>query len=270
MNNHKEAGIMSTLSFAGDMARLQRAFAETHDSAVRRCIVLEMLSLRTGERILELGCGGGYYTREVAQFVGPTGRVCAIDISPDQIAAAQARCAECAWVECHEADIAVPPYGNAEFDVVFAVQALEYLADLDGALGNIRRMLRPGGRLIVVATDWSSAVWHSENALRMQRVLAAWAPHTPYRDLPSILAARLRRMGLRPLRQTPLPILNNSYNPGSFSYWVAQIIRLFVVSRQSVTEGEAAEWLDEFAKLEENGAYFFCITPILTEAVNVV
>ena len=35
-------------------------------------------------------------------------------------------------------------------------------------------------------------------------------------------------------------------------------------------EEEAAEWFDELAKLEENGAYFFCITPVLTEAVRVV
>lgn len=123
---------------------------------------------------------------------------------------------------------------------------------------------------MVVATDCSSAVWHSENAPRMQRVLAAWAPHTPCRDLSGILAARLRRAGIQPLRQTPVAILNTSYNPASSSYWVAQIIRLFVVDRQSVTEEEAAEWFGEFAKLEENGAYFFCITPVLTEAVNVV
>src|SRR5262249_42388156 len=245
-------GIMSTLSFAGEMARLQRAFSESHDAVVRRSIVLDALNLRTGERVLELGCGGGYYTHAAAQFVGPTGRVCAIDVSPDQIAAAQARCAEFAWVECREADIGAPPYGNDEFDVVFAVQVLEYLSELDGALRHIHRILRPGGRLIVVATNWSSAVWHSENAPRMQRVLAAWAPHTPCRDLPGILAARLRRAGIQPLRQTPIAILNTSYNPASFSYWVAHIIRRFVVSRQLVTEGVAAEWLDELSKLSEN------------------
>jgi ubiquinone/menaquinone biosynthesis C-methylase UbiE len=74
-------GIMRTLSFAGDMARLQRAFTESHDAVVRRGIVLKTLNLRTGERVLELGCGGGYYTHDAARFVGPTGRVCAIDIS---------------------------------------------------------------------------------------------------------------------------------------------------------------------------------------------
>jgi len=53
---------MSTLSFAGDMARLQQAIAESHDLVVRRGTVLEGVNLRTGEQVLELGCGGGYYT----------------------------------------------------------------------------------------------------------------------------------------------------------------------------------------------------------------
>jgi arsenite methyltransferase len=260
---------MSSLSFTGDMARLQQAIAESHDLVVRRNTILQALDLRTGERVLEVGCGGGYYAHEAARFVGPTGRVCAIDISPDQIAAAQQRCAELGLVECRNADIAAPPYGNAEFDAVFAVQVLEYLADLDGALRHIHRMLRPGGRLVVVATDWSSAVWHSENAPRMQRVLAAWAPHTPCQNLPAILAARLRRAGMQPLGQTAIPILNTSYNPASYSYWVAQVVRPFVVSRQVVSDEEAAEWLDEFAKLEQKGAYFFSLTPVLTEAVKV-
>jgi ubiquinone/menaquinone biosynthesis C-methylase UbiE len=259
---------MSTLAFTGDMARLQRAIAESHDLVARRNTVLGALNLRTGERVLELGCGGGYYAQQAAQFVGPTGRVCAIDISPDQVAAAQARCAELAWVECREADIATLPFGDAEFDAVFAVQSLEYLSDLDAGLRQIHRMLRPGGRLIVVATDWSSAVWYSEDAPRMQRVLSAFAPHIPCTDLPAILGARLRRAGIQPLRQTAIPILNTSYNPASFSYWVARVIRPFVVGRQSLAEEEAAEWFDEFAKLEETGAYFFCITPVLTEAVK--
>jgi hypothetical protein len=129
--------------------------------------------------------------------------------------------------------------------------------------------VRPGGRLVVVATDWSSAVWHSENASRMRRMLTAWAPHTPCRNLPAILAARLRRAGIQPLRQTAIPILNSTYNPASFTYWVARAIRPFVVGRQTVTDEEAAQWLDEFAGLEEAGAYFFSLTPVLTEAVKV-
>lgn len=116
---------MSGLASTGEMARLQQAIAESHDLVIRRGTVLEALNLRTGERVLELGCGGGYFAREAAQFVGATGRVCAIDISPGQIAAAQARCADLARVECGTADIAATPYADGEFDAVFAVQVLE-------------------------------------------------------------------------------------------------------------------------------------------------
>jgi len=118
---------MSTLSFAGDMARLQQATAESHDNTARRVTVLSALNLRTGERVLEVGCGGGHYTYEIARLVGPTGRVCAIDISRDQIAAAQERCTEFGWVECRDADIASPPYGDAQFDAVLAVQCSNIL-----------------------------------------------------------------------------------------------------------------------------------------------
>ena len=260
---------MSTTSFTGEIARLQRANAESHDNVVRQSKVLAALNLRTRERVLEVGCGGGYYTSDAARFVGPTGRVCAIDISPDQVMAAQQRCAEFAWVECRNADIASAPYGDAQFDAVFAVQVLEYVADLDAGLSQIHRILRPGGRLVAVATDWSSAVWHSEHAPRMKRVLTAWEPHKPCLNLPSILAARLRRVGMQPLRQIPIPVLNTSYNPASASYWIARSIRSSVVGRDNVTEEEAAEWFDEFAKLEESGAYFFSLTPVLTEAVKV-
>ena len=99
-------------SFSGDLARLQQATAQSQDNIVRRSKVLAALNLRTGERVLEVGCGGGYYTSQVARFVGPNGRVCAIDISLDQVTAAQQRCAEFAWVECRTADIASAPYGN--------------------------------------------------------------------------------------------------------------------------------------------------------------
>src|SRR5260370_4603196 len=182
-------GTMNALSFTGERAQREQAITETQDIAVRRRAVLEALSLRTGERVLELGCGGGYLAREAAKFVGATGQVSAVDISPDQIVAAQARCADLAWVECRIADIAALPYADGAFNAVIAVQSLEYLPDLDAGLRQIHRVLRPGGRLIVVATDWSSAVWHSENVARMQRVLTAWAPHTPSRHLPTLLAA---------------------------------------------------------------------------------
>ena len=151
---------MNTLSFTGEMARLQQAIAESHDLVVCRGTVLEALNLRTSERVLEVGCGGGYLTYEAARFVFPTGGLRdRHQPRPDRGSTTARR--RVRLVECRTADIASPPYGDAEFDAVFAVQVLEYITDLDAALRQIHRMLRPGGGLVIVATDWSSAVWHS-------------------------------------------------------------------------------------------------------------
>jgi arsenite methyltransferase len=91
---------MSNIVFDDEMGRIQRALAQSHDLVVRRNTVIETLNRRSGEKVLELGCGGGFYAFEAAQFVGPTGHVSAIDISADQIAAARERCASFAWVQC--------------------------------------------------------------------------------------------------------------------------------------------------------------------------
>lgn len=56
---------MSGLAFTGDIARLQQAIAESYDLVTRRNTVLGALNLRTGERVLELGCGGGLRSRRI-------------------------------------------------------------------------------------------------------------------------------------------------------------------------------------------------------------
>jgi hypothetical protein len=91
----------------------------------------------------------------------------------------------------------------------------------------------------------------------MQRVLTAWVAHSPTPNLPSILGVQLRQAGLEPL--------NRSYHGHSLSYWVARLIQAFVVGRQVITAVAAEAWLQEFDDLEQQGAYFFCSMPILTD-----
>ena len=62
-------------------------------------------------------------------------------------------------------------------------------------------MLRPGGRLLVLDTDWDSIVWHSSDRERMERVLAAWNEHLADPYLPRRLPGLLRAAGLEPTDQ---------------------------------------------------------------------
>jgi arsenite methyltransferase len=261
---------MANLAFDDETGRLQRALAQCADIMVRRNAVLNALNLRTGEGVLEVGCGGWPYAYEIAQFVGPNGRVAAIDISADQVAAARERCAAFPWVECRVADTTDLPYGDREFDAACAVQIVEYVRDVEKALREIYRILRPGGRFICLATNWSSIVWHSEEAPRMRKVLNAFLSHAPHPDLPAILGAALRRVGFQPTVQRAVPIVNMSFTGNSFSTFLAKMIATYVVSCGALTPQVAEEWLDEFTQLDEQSEYFFSSTPILTEAIRIM
>lgn len=257
------------MQFSDNIGQIQRALARCHDMVVRRSTFMDALSLHTGERVLEIGCGGGFYAYEAAKCVGSTGRVCAIEISEEQIQAAKEYCAEYAWVEYQMADAVNLPFEGAEFDAVYCTQVLEYVPEIERALKEIHRVLRPGGRVLILATNWSSLVWHSNSPKRMERVLKAWEEHAPYPDLPASLTGRLRQAGIQPLRQTPIPIINTSYHENSFSYWIARMIRAFVVGRRTMTEAEADAWLSEFEDLEQKEEYHFSSTPVMTDAVKI-
>ncbi len=260
---------MSTLMFDEETARLQRALTLCHDLVVRRSAVLQALNLRTGDRVLEVGCGGGSYAYEAARFVGPDGSVSAMDISEAQVAAAREYCADLPCVDCRVADLVDLPYENGSFDVVFGSQVLEYVPCLDEALIEIHRILRPGGRLVILATNWSSLVWYSADPERMKQILTAWDEHATYPDLPAMLPARLRSAGMQPLRQIPVPIVNMSYNPAGFSYWIARMIRRYLTGRKTIAAQTVDAWLGEFDDLEKQRSYFFSSTPILTEALKI-
>jgi hypothetical protein len=79
----------------------------------------------------------------------------------------------------------------------------------------------------------------------------------------------MRAAGLQPRHQTVIPVLNMSYNENAFSYWLARMMKGFLVSRNILSDTEADSWLNEFEELEEKGSYFFCSAPILTEAMRV-
>ena len=214
------------------------------------------LNLRTGERVLEVGCGGGFYVYECGRLVGTKGRVAAIDLSADQIAATRERCVELPWIECQVANALDLPYGEAEFDAAYGVQVIEYMVDFGKALREIYRVLRPGGRFINLATNYNSIVWHSEHPERMRRVMSAFFAHAPYIDLPAILSPALRKAGFQPIRQRAVPIVNTSYTENSFSTLVAKMIASYVVGRGAVTSEEANNWIAEFAALEERANTF--------------
>jgi len=101
-----------------------------------------------GERVLDVGCGTGAAARYAAELVAPGGTVAAIDTDARMIAFARTLCPP-GDVDWRVADVMALPFGDGAFDVVVGHQVLQFLKDKAGALREMRRVLAPGGRLVL-------------------------------------------------------------------------------------------------------------------------
>ena len=253
------------MEFTGEIAQIQQRLAMTQELAARRTAVIEALSPRRGERVLEVGCGAGLLLREIGLAVGPHGLAAGVDVSPDQIAAAEHECAGVPAVKPEVADIRALTYPRDVFDAAVAVQVIEYIEDVSAALAEVRRVLKTGGRLLCLATNWDSAFWHGADPELSREMIARWDGHAPHPNLPARLSPLLVAAGFRAVRQIPVPIVNASLHENSFGYWAARMMAAYAIST-GLPEERARDWLDQLAKADAADEFFFSSVPILTTA----
>jgi ubiquinone/menaquinone biosynthesis C-methylase UbiE len=111
--------------------------------------LLREAALKTGERVLDVGCGTGVVTRLAAEHVGPTGRVAGLDINPGMLAVARSVTAAEHDIEWHEASADDIPCSDSSFDVVLCQLSLQFVPDRSKAVREMHRVLVPGGRLVL-------------------------------------------------------------------------------------------------------------------------
>ena len=112
--------------------------------------LLDAADLRPGQRVLDVACGTGVIARIAAERVGPAGAVAAIDVASDMIDVARATPAPTApTIEWHVGDATSLPFDDEQYDVVTCQMGLMFVEDRTAALAEMRRVLVPGGRVVV-------------------------------------------------------------------------------------------------------------------------
>ena len=130
--------------------------------------------LRPGMRLLDFGCGPGTVTAGLARRVAP-GEVVGIDVSEEILDLARAHAAEQGVenVSFEAADVYALPFEDGSFDVAFAHQVLQHLAEPTAALIEVGRVLSPGGIVAVRDADYGTMV-HWPRDPRIERFLALY------------------------------------------------------------------------------------------------
>jgi arsenite methyltransferase len=255
---------------AAAVARLERVYASPQVVEQRRRM-RAILAARPGEVGLDIGCGVAYLACELAREVSPGGRITAIDNSDESIAASCARVAReglDAVVDVRRGDATRLDFPDASFDFVTVAQVYCYVPDVVLALSEAARVLRPGGRLVILDSDWDLCVFESRDRALSRRIVAARSSvQFQHAHLPRELHRLLLATGLTVRDVQSYAMIETRHDPGSFG---AGLIDPMVVGakKAGVPAADVDSWAEDLRARTADGDWFFCLDRFLFAATK--
>ncbi|HET6534343.1 MAG TPA: methyltransferase domain-containing protein [Actinoplanes sp.] len=155
------------------------------DATAVRTRSYELLRLRPGATVIDVGCGTG---RAVAELAGQGARAIGVDLDPAMVSAARSRFGD---IDVRTADAAVLPLTDGQAQGYRADKVYHVLPDPDAALAEARRVLAPGGRIVLLGQDWDTVVIDSDRPGLTRRVVHARADTVPHPRIARAYRTRL-------------------------------------------------------------------------------
>lgn len=206
-------------------------------------------AIAAGQTVLDFGCGPGWLVVELARRVTDTGHVHGVDLNAAFLARASQHVREAGVerrVTLHTIDGHTIPLADAEVDRVVTKNVLEYVPSVDAAMHEFRRVLRPGGLLHVVDSDWGMFAVEPIGAERIAELFAAASVAYKTPLIGRKLFGAMRAAGFRDVRVQILasadtrghfaPILNNmaSYARAAGTFPEAKIDAILADLKQAI------------------------------------
>ena len=229
--------------------------AKSPDEIEARAAYLGLLDVAEGDRVLDVGCGSGVVTREIARRVGPSG--CAVGVDPSPALLAIARdLAEVEGlgnrVELHEGSALALPFADGAFDVAIAVTALSHTPGAEGAIPEMARVVRAGGRMGVFDLDTDmTSVTHPDRTLTRRIIAAASDANAVDGWLSRRLPLLFVRAGLQHVRVRGFFPLD--MDPRGFYAGLAERAADSALKVGAITESECRDWLEALHAEQDRG-----------------
>lgn len=256
---------MSSDFYDAEMAEKQERMARTKDMVRQRAELMRVLSPKHNEAILELGCGNGIFTRDLLEAVKPEGRIVGLDSSEAILNMADHNCPEGEFVLGDAQNL---PFEDATFDAVVAAQLFCFLEDVDRALSETLRVLKPQGRVVILDTDWDTLVWRAGDPDLMARVMAAHEAVYTDAHLPKSLPQRLSHAGFRDTNADSFVVLNTEFGEDTYARQSAGFAVSIMEGSPDFSTAEQKSWLNDLEKLEQAGGFFFSLNRYIVSAIK--
>jgi arsenite methyltransferase len=246
---------------AVDIARLDRAYS-TPQIVDQRRRIRAVVGARRSEVGLDVGCGPGHLACELAKEVAPGGRIFAIDKSPESVDATKARAVKeelTDSVDVQVGDATALGFPDDTFDFVVAVQVYSFVPNVARAIEEAARVLRKGGRLLVLESDWDMCIWKSRDPIFTRRMISARAEtQFAHAYLPRDLHKLFRAAGLTVADVDTFSIVETRYDPNSYGASVIGTTRDQAL-KHGLPAPDVAAWEQDLRSRTTEGEWFFCL-----------
>ena len=238
---------------------------ELPDVRARRHATYSLLGLEPGMTVVDVGCGIGTAAIEMAGRVSPRGKAKGIDLSEAMIAEARRRAAASgSAVEFTAGSALALPLPAAAVDGYRAERLYQHLADIPAALAEAKRVLRPGGKIVLVDQDWECAFLDADDVNAGREIHRAFTDSLVQGCVGRQFHRMLRRAGFDDVKVHADTVTSTA--PGEYGF-VVEIVGSS--ARAHGVQGERVDaWLADQRRRMEAGEFFLAMTHFIACATR--
>ncbi|MBV8358725.1 MAG: methyltransferase domain-containing protein [Deltaproteobacteria bacterium] len=215
-------------------------------------LILDMLDVQPSARILDVGCGTGDDVREIATLIGATGQIVGVDASDALVAESKRRATGSNLpVEFLLGDVRKLDFPNAAFDRIRTDRVLMFVPEIEAAMAEMVRVLRPGGLLVASEIDHELRFADSRLTDIDRKVQAAWVASHPQPRLGRQLSWLFAKQGLLNVKSMP-QVVRPPYQ--LFKSFISGFLSA-AIGRGELLQVEADAWLSDIAELAAAGVF---------------
>jgi len=233
--------------------------ATHHFQPVKR-FAQSCLRLKPGERVLDVGCGCGDDIRQIAMSIIPHGCAAGVDVSQSMIEEAHRRSAKfVAQLRFAVADAEALPWASGYFDACLADRVFQHLRNPARALNEMLRVIKPGGRVVVVDRDWGLVSVDATDASTTSAVLGRACAGIRNGCMGRNLHALFVKAGVRDTEIHTKIINIQSFRIADLLLDLRVVVH-HAVTEERITEHAASKWLNDLKERDARKTFFAKIT----------